>query len=472
MDVLAALTRRLGADRVLGPTDAAPVLSGAYFHEVRQRRPAAVVRPATFDDVRAALGVLADFGAPATVLGGGHGPRCVADGAVCLDLRSIPCEASAEGEAVRINGSGRVADLLAAAPEGRVVPVGVTDSPGMGLLTTGGVGGLSRSLGLSIDSLRSVDLLLADGQPLTVTAQSPAELWWAVRGGAARLGVVRFATFATHPVPEVTETQILARADVLAAWAAAAPSAPRTASLSWMLSPATDGSEPLALIDELSAGRDPGLARAVVPVGQRMRERTWRHRYRDFADVNVPVCSWYGPPAVADLRMRRIAPLLSGTRMPQVLEEVIRHVRNSPTPWCRVEVQHIGGAVGDVAEHDSAFSGRDAEYAVMAAGAWRAESPVQARAIAWVEELDDILAPARVGRYLTEVEAGLPGLADRVREGVHWLARHPEWPLGAALLIVLLRPGRALRWASFGLQGYALYRRAQRVMARPLPPAR
>ena len=64
------------------------------------------------------------------------------------------------------------------------------------------------------------------------------------------------------------------------------------------------------------------------------------------------------------------------------------------------------------------------------------------------------------------------GVADRVREGAHWLMRHPEWPLGAALLIVLLRPGRALRWASYGLQGYALYRRAQRVMARPLPPSR
>jgi hypothetical protein len=58
------------------------------------------------------------------------------------------------------------------------------------------------------------------------------------------------------------------------------------------------------------------------------------------------------------------------------------------------------------------------------------------------------------------------GLADRARAGVHWLAQHPEWPLGAAVLIVLLRPGRALRWASYGLQGYTVYRRLQRVLAR------
>jgi hypothetical protein len=44
--------------------------------------------------------------------------------------------------------------------------------------------------------------------------------------------------------------------------------------------------------------------------------------------------------------------------------------------------------------------------------------------------------------------------------------QHPEWPLGVAALIVVLRPGRALRWASYAMQGYGLYRRAQRVMNR------
>jgi len=59
------------------------------------------------------------------------------------------------------------------------------------------------------------------------------------------------------------------------------------------------------------------------------------------------------------------------------------------------------------------------------------------------------------------------GLADKAREATQWLVRHPEWPIGVALLVVLLRPGRALRWASYGLQGYAVYRRVQHVLARP-----
>ena len=61
-------------------------------------------------------------------------------------------------------------------------------------------------------------------------------------------------------------------------------------------------------------------------------------------------------------------------------------------------------------------------------------------------------------------------VADKAREATHWLVRYPEWPIGAALVIVLLRPGRALRWVSYGLQGYGIYRRVQRLM--PHVPSR
>ncbi len=55
-------------------------------------------------------------------------------------------------------------------------------------------------------------------------------------------------------------------------------------------------------------------------------------------------------------------------------------------------------------------------------------------------------------------------LADRARAAVQWLARNPEWPLGAALLLIVLRPSRALRWSAYAWNGYTLYRRAQRVL--------
>jgi hypothetical protein len=58
------------------------------------------------------------------------------------------------------------------------------------------------------------------------------------------------------------------------------------------------------------------------------------------------------------------------------------------------------------------------------------------------------------------------GVADQARSAAQWLMQHPEWPLGVAALLIVLRPGRALRWASYAWQGYGLVRRVQRVMQR------
>ncbi|HMO46453.1 MAG TPA: YqjK family protein [Rubrivivax sp.] len=60
------------------------------------------------------------------------------------------------------------------------------------------------------------------------------------------------------------------------------------------------------------------------------------------------------------------------------------------------------------------------------------------------------------------------GVADQARAGAQWLLQHPEWPIGAALVVLVLRPGRTLRWVSLALQGYGVYRRVQRLMAKPV----
>ena len=72
--------------------------------------------------------------------------------------------------------------------------------------------------------------------------------------------------------------------------------------------------------------------------------------------------------------------------------------------------------------------------------------------VAWAQQVQVLRAPL--------------GLADQARSAAQWLLQHPEWPLGAVALIVVLRPGRALRWASYAWQGYGLYQRVQRVVNR------
>lgn len=63
-------------------------------------------------------------------------------------------------------------------------------------------------------------------------------------------------------------------------------------------------------------------------------------------------------------------------------------------------------------------------------------------------------------------------VADQVRAGVGWLRRNPEWPLGALVVLVVLRPGRALRWAGRAWWGWRVWRRAARLWALFAAPPR
>ena len=62
---------------------------------------------------------------------------------------------------------------------------------------------MSRAYGLSVDNLLSVQIVTAEGQLRTASADENADLFWAVRGGGGNFGVVTEFTFRLHPVATV-----------------------------------------------------------------------------------------------------------------------------------------------------------------------------------------------------------------------------------------------------------------------------
>lgn len=55
--------------------------------------------------------------------------------------------------------------------------------------------------------------------------------------------------------------------------------------------------------------------------------------------------------------------------------------------------------------------------------------------------------------------------ADQAVAATQWLRAHPQWVAGGLLVLALLRPRRALGWASRLWWGWGLYRRARSWLA-------
>lgn len=200
------------------------------------RRPAAIVKCRTAQEVSSALLWCVEHGAEVTVRGGGHNVAgtAVVDGAVMLDvspMREVVFDTAAG--TVTVGGGchwGEVdrlgADLGVAVPAGAVSHTGVA-----GLTLGGGIGYLSRLFGMTVDYLVGATIVVADGSILQVSETEHPDLFWALRGAGHNYGVVTSFTFRYVPLPgEATIRLALYRAEDRAEvlryfrdWAVAAP---------------------------------------------------------------------------------------------------------------------------------------------------------------------------------------------------------------------------------------------------------
>jgi hypothetical protein len=171
------------------------------------RYPAAVVRCASAAEVVTSLGVARAAGLRVTVRGGGHGTSGAAlgDGSLVIDLsrmRGVTVDPMAR--TAHVGGGALLADLDAAtAAHGLAVPTGAVSHTGLGgIALGGGMGWLSRLYGLTVDNLRSAEVVTADGLVRRIGPDSDPDLFWAIRGGGAGFGVVTGFELALHPIPE------------------------------------------------------------------------------------------------------------------------------------------------------------------------------------------------------------------------------------------------------------------------------
>jgi FAD/FMN-containing dehydrogenase len=180
----------------------------AVYNAMHDRKPHAVVQCTDSADVMAVIAAARDTGVDLAIRGGGHsvpGFGTVDDGLV-IDLSPMKgVRVDPAKKVARVGGGATMGDVdHATYPFGLAVPGGVISTTGVaGLTLGGGIGYLTRSLGLSIDNLLSADVVLTDGRQVTASDYQNEDLFWALRGGGGNFGVVASFEFQLHEVSDV-----------------------------------------------------------------------------------------------------------------------------------------------------------------------------------------------------------------------------------------------------------------------------
>ncbi|HEX2125025.1 MAG TPA: FAD-binding oxidoreductase [Thermoleophilaceae bacterium] len=407
-----AARRELGtgfAGQLIGPEDGGYEEARRVYNAMIDKRPALIARCAGPDDVAHVVNFVRDRGLDLAVRGGGHNGAGLGtcDDGVVADLSLLrDVQVDPQARTVRVGGGCTWADVdLATNEHGLAVPSGIISTTGVGGLTLGGgLGHLTRKYGLTIDNLLEAELVLADGERVTASADEHPDLYWAIRGGGGNFGVVTSFLFRLHPVDVVvggpTFWPVEQAAEVLSAYRDFLPQAPRELNGFFAfhtVPPAPPFPEEIQMRKVCGVvwcflGSEEDAAKAMAPLLDAVPEPLMHGPHSmphpalqsAFDGLYPPGDQWYWR---ADF-------------VKDVPDEAVQlHARfgkEMPTLKSTMHLYPVDGAAHDLASSDTAWSYRDANWATVYAGV--DQDPGNAEAIrTWSIDYFEALHPHSSG---------------------------------------------------------------------------
>jgi FAD/FMN-containing dehydrogenase len=194
---------------VLTPDDDGYDEARQLWNAMIDHKPDVIAQPTGVADVLAAVNIAREYDVELSAKGGGHhvSGAAVPDEGLLLDLGEMNrVDVDPESEIARVGAGATWGDVDHETQAfGLAVPGGQDPNIGVaGLTLGGGVGWLSRQYGLSCDNLRAVELVTADGEFVRASEDEHPDLFWGLRGGGGRFGVVTSFEYELHEVdPEI-----------------------------------------------------------------------------------------------------------------------------------------------------------------------------------------------------------------------------------------------------------------------------
>ncbi|WP_394843567.1 FAD-binding oxidoreductase [Pendulispora brunnea] len=422
------LRRKLRGDLVL-PGDARyDTVRRAYNTLFDTQLPAAVAECVAPSDVQACIEAARRNEVRVAARSGGHsyGGYSTAPGSLVVDLRRLSNVVIDSPETVIVGAGAQLIDIYAAlAAAGRCLPSGSCSTVGIsGITLGGGLGVLTRKYGLTCDALLSADIVLDDGSRRTVSARADEDLYWALRGGGGgNFGIVTSFTFRTQPAPQVLTVFELpfprgSAVEVLGAWQSWYADVPNEL---WSNCVVSGGSgNPAGIFvggcfvgnsADLTPHLDALIQRAgVQPSSRSVTEKGYMDTMLYFAgcrNLTVEQCHLRGESDAGGGQLDR-ATFVGSSRVTRGVnaQKVADLMRDQVT--LNLLIDGLGGAVGNIPSHATAFPHRQALATIQIYRGASAENRTESeQAVAHVQSaLVDI---AGFGAYVNYID---PRMAD------------------------------------------------------------
>ena len=357
--------------RVIRPEDPAYEAERKGWNAGIDRHPALIVQCADVGDVQATVNFAREHQLLLSVRSGGHSVPGYSsnDGGVILDLSFMKkITIDPDRHTARLE-PGVVWKEVARAlqPYNLALSSGDTGSVGVGgLLLGGGIGWMVRKYGLSIDHVRALELVTADGQFLRASAEENAELFWGLRGAGANFGVATAFEVDVHPGGTVLGGMLFLETTdperTLQELFHLASQAPDELSIQAILMLAP----PAPFIPEDKQGR-PVIALRLCYTGDISEgERVvapFRQLANPIADLIAPI-PYEGIFAFNELGEVRTMQHFGGTYFvktttPEYIHALVHTWQEFMVPNLVVDLRMLGGAMNRVAQDETAFAHRD-----------------------------------------------------------------------------------------------------------------
>ncbi len=343
----------------------------AIFNAMIDKRPALIARCAGAADVVHAVNFARDNALLVAVRGGGHNVagNAVCDGGLMIDLSPM--------KAVRVDKTARTAraepgvlwsefDAETQAHELATTGGAISTTGIAGLTLGGGWGWLGGKHGLACDNLLSVDLVTAEGQHITASASENSELFWGLRGGGGNFGVVTSFEYRLHPVGPVLG--------------------------GLLIHPLEKAREVLGFYDTFTRSSPDELVSltvfATTPDGDRVivigvcyngSHEAGEQILRPLRDFGAPVADTIGSMPYVEVQKMLDAGFPHGIQQywkssflmqlsGDALDVMVEHMAKAPTAQCAAAFEQLGNQVHRVGEDETAYSHRDARYALLICG--------------------------------------------------------------------------------------------------------